>query len=113
MIKQRGKTGKKSTLVIDGGVEGWDRYKDLTTDKDRKQWRIKLYSDWYVHYRKKDPNAPEKFVSHGKTSVDLFTLAKSKQAAIDSFIQKCENYISLFEAYKSILLKYVIKAETK
>ena len=46
MIKQRGQIGKKSTLVMDGGVEGWDRYKDLTTEKDRKQWRIKLYSDW-------------------------------------------------------------------
>ena len=96
MIKQRGQIGKKSTLVIDGGVEGWDRYKDLTTDKDRKQWRIKLYSDWYINYRKKDPNAPEEFISHGNTSVDvyLFTLAKSKQAAIDSFIQKFGNDIS-------------------
>ena len=93
-------------MVIDGGVEGWDRYKDLTTDKNSKQWRIKLYSDWYVHYGKKiNPDAPEEFVSHGKTSVAVYllTLAKSKQAAIDSFIQKFE---MIFHYLKRVKVNY-------
>ena len=43
---------KKWDTIIDGGVEGWDRYNALKTDKERKQWRIKQYSEWYTSYGK-------------------------------------------------------------
>ena len=47
MVKRRGAIGKKWDVIIDGGVEGWDRYNALKTDKDRKQWRIKLFGMVY------------------------------------------------------------------
>ena len=50
MVKRRGAIGKKWDTIIDGGVEGWDRYNALKTDKERKQWRIKQYSEWYTSY---------------------------------------------------------------
>ena len=123
MVKRRGAIGKKWDTIIDGGVEGWDRYNALKTDKDRKQWRIKQYQGWYTSYGKpveKKPVDDDKHVTiknftESSRSIDvyLYILAKSKQATIDSFIQKFGNDISLFESYESALLKHVIEAETK
>ena len=55
----------------------------------------------------------KKVESSRSIDVYLYILAKSKQATIDSFIQKFGNDISLFESYESALLKHVIEAETK
>ena len=108
-IKQKGAIGKKSTMVIEGGVEGWDAYNRLTTDQKRKEWRIQTYCKWYTSY------GPEKDKIHvsqfNSIDVHLFILSKSKQATIDSFIEYFGNDISLFESYESALLKHVIEAE--
>ena len=78
---------------------------------------------WYTSYGKpveKKPVDDDKHVTvknftESSRSIDLYLyiLAKSKQATIDSFIQKFGNDISLFEPYESALLKHVIEAETK
>ena len=45
---------RTSVEVIEGGVEGWDKYKALSTTESKNRWLIKVYSDWYVAYGKTD-----------------------------------------------------------
>lgn len=90
---------------------GWDTYKDLKTDEARKQWRIKLYSEWFVKYGKPSANDPN--FSFSSIDIRLYVLCKAKQANIEQFIKYFGDNIKLFEQYESKLLKYVIEEEKK
>ena len=78
---------RKSVEVIEGGVEGWDYYKRLTTPETKKRWLIKTYADWYVSYGKKDKTNdinPNTIIA---IDLRLFILSKAKQESIDAFIK--------------------------
>lgn len=105
--KHRGGYGKKSYFTT---ILGWDDYKNLKSDEERKKWRIKKYSEWFAKYGKETVNLE----NSGQTiDIWMYVLAKSKTSSIDNFIELFGNNIKLFESYQSKLLPYVIKAEEK
>lgn len=114
--KQRGAIGKKWTIVIEGGVEGWDKYAELADKDGREDWRIKQFTSWYQAYGKKDEEGYEEDQSaRKKIGVDLrlYILCKAKLASINSFINFFGNHIKLFEQYESELIKKVMALEKK
>lgn len=123
---QKGSFGKKSTVEIKGGQEGWDIYEEIKDDnkknllQKRKIWKIKAYASWYAN------NAPEYETQNDhilgnfqNLTVDLqmFILSKSKTANIERFISSIgttPGKIQVFENYmKMNLLEEVKKIETK
>jgi hypothetical protein len=105
--KKRTGYNKKMQQVVDN--EGWDYYKSLKTDEERKNWRVKMYARHYTIYVKKS-KTEDKF---DRSAIDLrlYVLCKSKQANIDSFIKYFGNNIQLFEQYESKLLQIVMEKE--
>lgn len=105
--KIRGGWGRKSTIV-QSSYDGWDKYKTLKTDEERKSWKIKMYYKWYSL---KHPKNSIKFNSH---SIDLwlYIISKAKQTVINDFIHYFGNGIKLFESYEPKLLKLMKEKET-
>ena len=89
-------------------IDGWDKYKDIKTDEDKKSWRIKQYYEWYIE------NKPKNLTVFEYHSVDLwlFIMCKAKQTVINEFIQFFGHGIKLFESYESKLLE-LLKTKQK
>ena len=105
--KKGGMYGRLSQLK-QISIDGWDKYKDLKTDEDKKSWRIKQYYEWYIE------NKPINLTVFEYHSVDLwlFIMCKAKQTVINEFIQFFGHGIKLFESYESKFLE-LLKTKQK
>ena len=59
---------------------GWDAYNDLKHDNDRKMWRVKLYSEWFINYSP-DRDIPIQIM--GTIYLRLYILCQAKLANND------------------------------
>lgn len=113
--KRRGAIGKPWN-VVQITEDGWDKYKELKTDDDKKRWRVKIMNNWFIKYGKKKNLLVDKSdnVSMNDMTIDLrmFIISKSKQKNIDDFTKLLGNDISLFENYQSKFLP-IIEAKIK
>lgn len=90
--------------------EGWEEYKKLSNDGDRKLWRIKKYSEWFVSY---SPDRAKQENIIGAVDLRLYILCKAKQSNIETFISYFGNRIKVFEEFQSVFLKKIIEEEGK
>jgi predicted RNA methylase len=106
--KSIGAWGRKST-TYQSSNDGWDIYNKLTTEEQKKKWKIKMYYKWYSL---NNSDNSTHFQSH---SIDLwlFIICKAKQTTINDFIYYFGNVIKLFESYEPKILKLMREKELK
>jgi len=87
--------------------DGWDKYKKLKTDKERKVWRLTVFNEY-------NKNKVRDLTPLSGMTVDLYmlVLSKSKLKNIEDFTADLGKDISLFESYQSKLLP-IVEAEIK
>ena len=95
-------------------TEGWDYY-DTLNDEQKREWRIKKYSEWFSAYSPDRNQQRDSINISYDISIDLrlYILCKSKQANIIGFIKYFGKEVKLFESYESKLLKLVYVEERK
>jgi predicted RNA methylase len=115
---QRGQIGKPSTKV-QTSEDGWDQYKTLTDEIEKKNWRIKMIVK-YTLMKEESSRSKEQADKEDlredfsyTSDLNLFIKAKAKQANINSFIEKFGNDIQLYEQYQSKIINILDKEAKK
>jgi 16S rRNA G966 N2-methylase RsmD len=114
MSKKRTGFNKKMVLSQDG-VDGWDKYEGLKDEKEKKRWRMRIYSEWYGQYGvgERERNPLKEGLFSCTADILMYIMSKSKTENINDFCSLLGNDISLFEKYQSDLLNKIVEIEKK